>query len=333
MTPIFSVGICSYNRHDLLDKAVESALAQQTRFGRFEIIVVDNSDTFPADYDFYARHGKSERLKYHRCEEKGLSRARNLCVEKSSATYIAFLDDDAVASVDWLQNLYDAFVSRPEGQCAVVGGRVNPCWEVCPPAWLLPPDIDHSDINNHEFPMVGNFSVVNWGGRLRPLATGEWLAGANLAFRLDTLKEAGCFDTGLGRKGNGHSLLSNEEGAVIRKIQKQGKAILYAPDAQVSHFIPKERMTPEWVIRRVCWQMVSDLMSEISHKSLSATEIEARFARFRNVKQPAELQALDAASFRSCILAYVALVEALLTGDVEQIQKISVLGTAPGSPP
>ena len=37
---------------------------------------------------------------------------------------------------------------------------------------------------------------------------------------------------------------------------------MYAPGARVDHLIPAARSTPEWLIRRVAWQAVSDAISK-----------------------------------------------------------------------
>ena len=96
--PHFSVIIPLYNKAPYIRKTVESVLGQT--FGDFELIIVDNG----------SNDGSSEivsqfndpRLSVHRMEENvGVSNARNIGVELSSAPYVTFLDAD-----DWWESTF-----------------------------------------------------------------------------------------------------------------------------------------------------------------------------------------------------------------------------------
>ncbi len=106
--------------------------------------------------------------------------------------------------------------------------------------------------------MLGNVSVVNWGGKDRFAAKGEWVAGTNIAFRVEALNAAGGFAVNLGRTRGGQSLLSNDETDVIDRMIAKGGKLVYSPDAAVGHLVPSERLTQAWFRRRVAWQAVSD---------------------------------------------------------------------------
>ncbi|WP_417462222.1 glycosyltransferase [Kordiimonas sp.] len=317
----FSVVICSFNRHKLLACAIDSVLQQNFPDDRYDIIVVDNSSDMTSACETRETYAPLvPRIRYLVEDTPGLSRARNVALQISTAEYIVFLDDDAVASEDWLQQL-DMVLNDQRHDIGVIGGRVRPNWESPPPGWLLPTDVDPVEVNNHEFPMVGNFSVVNWGGETREPAEGEWLAGANLAFNREALLAAGGFDQGLGRHGNGYSLLSNEEGNAIRKIKTEGWRVLYAPHAVVDHWIPDERISKAWLVRRVSWQMVSDLIEDGAKLPLSGAEILRRFEAMSGVDSQTAQENTEAVEFRKRILAYAALVQTLLVGDTENLEK------------
>jgi hypothetical protein len=67
--------------------------------------------------------------------ERGLSGARNTGIDEASGDILAFIDDDAVANVDWLEILGEGYVDpRVWG----VGGRAVPCWLGRKPSWLAP---------------------------------------------------------------------------------------------------------------------------------------------------------------------------------------------------
>jgi glycosyltransferase involved in cell wall biosynthesis len=88
MPPLVSVIIPTYERSTLLRQTVESALAQT--FDGIEVIVVEDGSAAAAT----ALRGCDGRVRYHRQEHRGVSRARNTGVRLASGEWLAFLDDD-----------------------------------------------------------------------------------------------------------------------------------------------------------------------------------------------------------------------------------------------
>lgn len=64
----------------------------------------------------------------------------------------------------------------------------------------------------------------------------------------------------LGRSGS--SLLSNEEVSLCKKLWNKGVQMYYAPDAVVYHRVPAVRATRRWLLRRIYWQGISDVVLE-----------------------------------------------------------------------
>lgn len=253
MTVAITVAICTYNRYDYLDKAIASAKAQDLVADRYNILVLDNSPDGPARQASVAKYAADARVEYLTLDTPGLSNARNVACAESTAPYIIFLDDDAVAKPDWLRLILETFEQYSDA--GVVGGRILPDFEVPPPVWL---NSAHA---------VSYLSVIDWpmleGQKARLLQANEWIAGASIAFDRAALVAAGGFSTSLGRKGSGSgNLLSNEETEAIKAMQVSGKKIYYSGAAEVSHFVPADRMKPEWLRRRAAWQAVSDQMAE-----------------------------------------------------------------------
>jgi glycosyltransferase involved in cell wall biosynthesis len=244
--PRISAAICTYNRYDMLGSAIESLTRQSLPADAFEIIVVDNSPDHEQSAEFAKSYSSVANLRWLVEKTPGLSNARNVATREAGGKLIAFMDDDAIATPGWLEKLlavFDAF-GPP---CQIIGGRVDPIWGAPQPAWL--PDS-----------MLGNVSVVNWGGKDRFAAKGEWVAGTNIAFRVEALNAAGGFAANLGRTRGGQSLLSNDETDVIDRMIAKGGKLVYSPDAAVGHLVPSERLTQAWFRRRVAWQAVSDYM-------------------------------------------------------------------------
>lgn len=95
--PLVSVIIPTLNRYDYL-KDVFKDLEQQT-YKNFEVIVVDQTDAFRAD--FYK--GWDLDLHYWFQEEKALWKARNEAIQSAKGDYILLYDDDSLVDTDWIE--------------------------------------------------------------------------------------------------------------------------------------------------------------------------------------------------------------------------------------
>jgi len=86
-----SVVIPTYNRADLIDKAIKSVLKQT--YQHYEIIVIDDGSTDNTEKvvkDLH--HSQIHYIKHN--DNRGVSAARNTGIKKSRGEYIAFLDSD-----------------------------------------------------------------------------------------------------------------------------------------------------------------------------------------------------------------------------------------------
>ncbi len=92
----FSVIIPTYNRPNLLGRALKSALANLQPGD--EIIVVDDGSEL--DYSPLLSEFDDERIHYHKIANGGVSVARNHALDTAKNPYIAFLDDDD----EWYDN-------------------------------------------------------------------------------------------------------------------------------------------------------------------------------------------------------------------------------------
>lgn len=260
-----AIAICTYNRYDLLPKAIDSVLAQNVSPDQYEILVIDNTPQAETGEGkkFKELYANVDNLTYIFETTPGLSNARNVAMNMTKAEYISYIDDDAITCENWLQNLIKAFEAFDN--VGVVGGKISPLWEIERPTWL-------SD------KLKGHVSVVDWGGELRIADEDEWFAGANISFRREVLLKSGGFSTSLGRVGNGNSLMSNEEIQVLNYIKKAGYKAVYAPKAAVDHLVEKKRLRRDWFRRRVAWQATSDFI-------MNPESTESRIAeRLKNVK-------------------------------------------------
>jgi glycosyltransferase involved in cell wall biosynthesis len=244
--PRITAVICTYNRYDMLSKAVASLLNQSLPSEEFEILVIDNSPDRAESETMSKRYPQISNLRWVIEAVPGLSNARNVATGLTRSPLIAFIDDDAIAAPNWLEALIAVFAEFGDDAC-IVGGRVDPLWETPRPSWL--PDR-----------LLGFASAVDWGGTARFASEREWVAGTNIAFRTQMLTAAGGFPAQLGRRGGAQMLLSNDETAVIDKIAAMGGRLVYAPQAIVEHLVSAERLMQSWFRRRAVWQAVSDYL-------------------------------------------------------------------------
>jgi glucosyl-dolichyl phosphate glucuronosyltransferase len=240
---LISVVVCTYNRYDVLPDALVGLEQQSLPRSKYEVIVVDNSSDRRTQRSFWRRsqHVFAVNLKIQ--PEPGLSKARNTGLLAATAPLVAYVDDDAVASPEWLEALVRLFNDEPNA--GIAGGPVAPIWPGAEPPWLHPW-------------LSGFFTIVDRGTSRRRLDEGEWLAGTNIAFRRNLLQQVGGFDETLGRKGT--RLLSNEELEITRRIGELGFAPYYDPAALVHHKVQQDRVSQSWLRRRTAWQAISNAL-------------------------------------------------------------------------
>jgi glycosyltransferase involved in cell wall biosynthesis len=235
----------TFNRADLLAKALETLARQSLPRDQYEVIVVDNNSTDDTRQVVDGLRHQMPNLRYLFEAEQGVSAARNRGWQAAAAPLVAFQDDDALAGPDWLEQYLRAFASQsPAPGC--VGGRIEPIWESPRPAWL--PDA-----------LLWCYSVLDQPGRPVILQGPVFPPAANLAFQRRVLERLGGFTLSMGRR-NG-KLLSGEETLVIRQMLRLGPACLFWPQASVRHLVSTGRLNVAWLTRRMYWEGVSCAIS------------------------------------------------------------------------
>jgi GT2 family glycosyltransferase len=218
-----------------------AALASQAARHAVPVLIVDSgSDEDSADA--LRRIAQANAGHYLRCDEPGLSRARNAAVIATRSRWIAFLDDDARPHPDWMDELMAA-LGQAADSVAILGGRVRP---------VYPPGESADHVTRTWALLLSCVDAQDGGDVLRD---GVNVCGANLAVRRDALETVGGFPTSLGRTGE--SLLSGEEAYLIERLDQLGFRTLYEPRFVVGHRIPRERLQPEWARRRAFWEGAS----------------------------------------------------------------------------
>jgi glycosyltransferase involved in cell wall biosynthesis len=243
---MLSVAICTYNRAVLLNRVLDSLANQTASNYEVEILIVDNGSTDETNQVVNQRTALDARIRYVVEREPGIAHARNRALTEARGEYLAFIDDDAWADADWLENLLAPIQSvSPAPECVV--GPVSLVWEGNRPDWF--PDRFESLLCRYEM-----------GNAPRFLDADGYLLTTNSLFHRETLLRLGGMRTDLGHKRK--SLLGGEDNDIFKRLIANGHRVYYQPSAHVNHPVPKERQTHRFLLRRLFWDGASQPLFE-----------------------------------------------------------------------
>ena len=221
--PDICVVVCTYNRAEMLAKALACMVSQESN-GQFsfEIVVVDDGSTDGTKGVVEQVAARSEvPIRYFREQGKGVSHARNRGIAESRGDWIAFFDQDQLAGPDWLKELFamasktGADVVDGPRDLAISEGQLSRLSSVC---------------RRVLGEITGSVECAKRRiGDLRVACTG------NVLINRRVFDAVGEFDESLIRGG--------EDWDFFRRVRDVGFEIPYAPKAPVHHLIPPERLT------------------------------------------------------------------------------------------
>jgi len=231
------VVICAHadRRWPDLQRAVASVLGQ-SRPARELIVVVDHNDDLldRARRAFAAEDAGPAVITrvMASTRTRGLAGARNTGAAAATGSIVAFMDDDAEALPDWLEQLARAYATA---DVLGVGGRIEPVWQDGRPDWF-PPEFDW---------VVG----CSYEGLPDRPARVRNLIGANMSVRSDVLRAAGGFDESMGRRGD-FGACEETEFCIRAGLRHPDRAWLFWPAARVRHAVPQDRADFTYFRRR-----------------------------------------------------------------------------------
>ena len=225
LRPTVSVVIPAHSDHrwTQLREAVGSALAQTCPAAEI-IVAVDHNPGLLSR----ARRELTDVVVIPNTGTRGASGTRNSGVARSGGEIIAFLDDDACAAPDWLETLIVHFA---DPAVAGVGGRVDPLWATARPRWF-PGEFDWA---------VG----ASYSGMPETTARVRNVWTNNMALRRSAFDAAGGFREDFGKVGD---VCCPEDTELCLRVTSG--SWLYVPDSAVGHWVPAERATFRYFLRR-----------------------------------------------------------------------------------
>lgn len=267
-----SVIICVYTMERLNDihEAIGSVMAQTLKPYELIVAVDHNEELFqrlkaelPPEVKVVLNEGA-----------QGLSETRNVGIRTATGDVIAFIDDDAVAEKDWLENLTKHFY---DPKVAVVGGRAIPLWLNCGrPSWF-PEELDWIVGCTYKgLPLNGNQT--------------RNVPGCNMAFAKEAFSKAGLWENKIGSIGQ--SLKGGEEAELCIRIKNKmpGCLIIWEPSAIIHHKVPLSRVALRWILKDsfdqgFCKAKVKEFSEAISGKPLSTENSYLRYLLLTSIPE------------------------------------------------
>ena len=268
-----TVAICTYRRPKMLEQTLASLAACEPIDAAWELLVIDNecNDEVKRIVEGYAdkmarivtqlgvrstersaepsrpetRNSKPETrvpVRYIPEPTTGTSHARNRAINEAGSPVVLFTDDDVTFEPAWLKRMWLAISTQ--GDCRFWGGRVEPVWSQPKPKWF----------DEGQNAMLGDTIVQYQRGekpRLWDAKNDPPFYTANLALRVDAVREAGMFDVTVGHAGKRR--MGMEDSLMVRAVSGAGGKGWYVADAIVNHPVPDDRMKRSYG-RRFAWR-------------------------------------------------------------------------------
>jgi glycosyltransferase involved in cell wall biosynthesis len=230
-----SAVVCAYtlDRWEILCEGIEALVGQTLKPTEIVVVIDHNPELLER-----ARARFTAATVVANAGANGISSSRNTAIALAHGDIVVFLDDDAVAEPDWLDEL-----TRPYDDPAVIGtgGTPVPRWQASRPDWL---------------PVEFYWTIgCAYRGLPTELAPVRNPIGASMSFRRDVLDRVGGFSDGFGPTmsvPNPHGGGEEAEFGIRARREFPDGTVIHVPTARVEHWVPAVRGTWRYYRRR-CW--------------------------------------------------------------------------------
>jgi glycosyltransferase involved in cell wall biosynthesis len=233
--PFISVVVPTCNRQETLLKCIESIRANI--YPHYEIIVVDQNSDDAIQKKIADIFNNDEKIVYLHSHIRCSSDSRNRGWRMAKGDIIAFTDDDAIVDPRWLEAYAQAFC-RENAKVGMVGGRIEPVFQIPRPHWL-PPEKDY---------LLPSF---NAGNGLKPFPEESLPISVNFALKRSVIEPIGGFDIRLGlKRGRRNANIGGEDSFLSMKVKEAGFLIMYQGAAIVYHPVIAQRLKRLFFLKR-----------------------------------------------------------------------------------
>jgi O-antigen biosynthesis protein len=229
-----SVIICTYHNDQGLERALRSVARQTMSQEEYEVVVVDNNPASNTVLPIIEKVRSeefstlSESLRVVYCPITGLSYARNAGISEAQSDILLFLDDDAVAQPNLLEEYWKAYAEHPDA--GVIGGHI---------ILHLPEKL--TIIWKKGWERYWSQFITGYKELSTVKHWWEYPWGANWSARRIALMQIGGFRGKYGRTGDDFN--GGEEIIAAALIQKLGYTVAILPQAEVIHQVDPSRFT------------------------------------------------------------------------------------------
>ena len=232
---ILSIIICSYNRASYISDALTSLYRQTAVLNEFEVIIVDNNSTDNTKevYAAWRQTNTNGQFTFISETKQGASFARNTGAAIAKGQWVCFMDDDAVATPNYVENILKHIQNKPDA--VGFGGRIIPKYIPSEPKWM----------SYYVSSLVGNFDYAPI-----PCAfeNGKYPLESNMIVKKSVYDKIGGFNVNL--PGVVGTLRIGGEGKeLFYKILALGHIIYYDPAICVHHVVEVKKLTSEYMYR------------------------------------------------------------------------------------
>ena len=221
-----SIIVCTFNRADLLNEALNSLVLQTADKNLFEVIIVDNNSTDTTRIvakDYALKHSN---FRYVFEEKQGLSHARNRGYQESTSDWISYLDDDAKASKNYVERMLHV-IKNYNFDC--FGGVYLPWYKYGKPKWYK----DRYGSNGFKLKRTG-------------ILLNDYASGGIIVFKRSVLEDFNGFSVSIGMSGG--KIAYGEETKLQVKMRKKGYIIGFDPKLRIQHLVDHNKLKPSWYI-------------------------------------------------------------------------------------
>jgi glycosyltransferase involved in cell wall biosynthesis len=230
---MLSIVICSYNRASYITGALDSLYTGNANLNDFEVVFVDNNSTdnsLQIANEWRAAHPLGNFIITSETKQ-GASYARNTGAKLATGKWLCFMDDDAVAFPDFVQNILKHIHHYPDR--VGFGGRIIPKYIPHKPSWM----------SYYVSSMVGHF---HYSETYTAFKNGKYPLESNMIIRKDIYDQVGGFNEALpGVVGTVR--IGGEGKALFYSIMELGHTIYYDPSIVVHHIVETKKLTSTYL--------------------------------------------------------------------------------------
>ncbi|MBO8460061.1 MAG: glycosyltransferase family 2 protein [Bacteroidetes bacterium] len=226
---MISVLICTYNRGAVLKDCLDSLLCQTTDMSQFEVLVVNNNSSDITEELVLQYVDQYDNFRLVSEPVQGLSNARNRAYKEAKYDWLLYLDDDAIAYPDMIQQ---AIYTIDNFDFDMFGGMYFPWYrDSIKPRWM-------SNTFGQSIKFLDNIGY---------LKDGEYVSGGIMVMSRRALQMVDGFPTTIGM--NGSKIAYGEETYIQNKLRELGYKIGYNPNMCITHLVPTYKQTVSWQLR------------------------------------------------------------------------------------